>query len=87
MTLFIGIDRKCKTDAVIAEQIKTAKEESEKAVGETLSVVDSVEKADYAWFVDEWEDDVGCYEEHEYCLNNNIKILHDKSEFWNRVLA
>ena len=85
MNLYISIDRKYKTDEAIAEQVKTAHEEAEKAVGETLTVADSVEKADCAWFVDEWEDDIGCFKEHEYCLENGIKILHDKSEFWNRV--
>ena len=84
MNLYISVDRKCKSDSIISNQIKTAKEEAEKAVGEKLTIVDSAEKADCAWFVDEWEDDIMCYEEHEYCLKNDIKILHDKSEFWNR---
>ena len=85
--LFICIDRKSKTDAIISEQIAAAKEAAEKEVGSKTELVDSAENADFAWFVDEWEDDVACFQTHEYCLNNGIRILHDKSEFWNRVLT
>ena len=85
MNLYISIDRKNKPETVIKKQLKEAKVKAEKEVGEELTVVDSVDKADCAWFVDEWEDDVECYKEHEYCHRNNVKILHDKSEFWNRM--
>lgn len=82
--LYVSIDRKYKSDEAIENQIKEAVTEAKKETGEKLSVVDSVEKAEVAWFVDEWEDDIKCYEEHEYCLENGILILHDKSAFWNR---
>ena len=85
--LYVSIDRKYKTDGVIKEQTEKAVAEAEKEAKGKLTVVDSVEKADCAWFVDEWEDDVDCYKEHEYCLENGIQILHDKSEFWNQVVT
>ena len=62
--LYISIDRKYKTDAEIKNQIDKAKKEAKSKSGESFSIVDSVEKADCAWFVDEWEDDIECYKEH-----------------------
>ena len=84
MKLFVSIDRKYKTDDVVNAQIKKAITDAKKVIGTKVTVVDSIEEADCAWFVDEWEDDINCYKEHEYCLNNGITIIHDKSEFWNR---
>lgn len=83
--LFVSVDKKYKTEEVIACQIKQAVEESKKQVGDKVELIEDLEKADCAWFVDEWEDDIGCYKDHEYCLKNGVKILHDKSEFWNRT--
>ena len=84
MKLYISIDRKNKSDSLIQKQIKSAKENAEKQIGASLTIVDSLKDADCAWFVDEWQDDVGCYKDHQYCIENGIKILHDKSDFWNR---
>ena len=86
MKLFISIDRKNKPESLIEKQIADAKEKAENVTGKKLEVVDSVNDAYCAWFVDEWQDDVECYKEHQYCIENGIIILHDESEFWNRQL-
>lgn len=86
MKLYISIDKKNKSDSLIKEQIADAKAKAEQEIGNSLTATKTLSDADCAWFVDEWEDDIECYKEHEYCKANNIKILHDKSEFWNRTI-
>lgn len=82
--LFVGVDKKYKDVETVNAQIAEAKSKAENKVGDKAEIVASVDGAEYAWFVDEWEDDVQCYKDHEYCKGNGVKILHDKSEFWNR---
>ena len=82
--LFVSIDRKYKSQTTINSQIDAAINAAKKVVNDDIIVVHSIYNADCVWFVDEWEDDIKCYEEHCYCVRNNIQILHDKSEFWNR---
>ena len=85
MKMYISIDKKYKTGDAVEKQIQDAITDAEKILKDKITVVHALDKADCAYFVDEWEDDIQCYNEHNYCIENNVKIVHDKSEFWNRL--